>query len=107
MQNGPKAVMSTRQPRPAAPFAARSKRWTSSTARPELKHPQNAQKNYERYLALARAEALSGDMIGADDLPAPLRPQTAVTAGETPERSLKEAREIGRASCRERVSDTV
>src|SRR6266480_4563864 len=35
----------------------------------------------------------AGDMIGADDLPAPLRPQTAVTAGETPERSLKEARE--------------
>jgi len=67
MQNGPKAVMSTRQPRPAAPFAARSKRWTSSTARPELKHPQNAQKNYERYLALARAEALSGDMIGAEN----------------------------------------
>src|ERR1700722_18415409 len=46
--------MSARQPRPAASFAAGSKRWTSSAARPGS---QNAQRNYERYLALARAEA--------------------------------------------------
>jgi hypothetical protein len=67
MQNGPKTVMSTRQPKPAASFAARSKRWTSSAARPELKGSQNAQRSYERYLALAQAEALSGDMIGAEN----------------------------------------
>lgn len=33
---------------------------------PETK-PQNAQRNYERYLALARAEALGGDRIAAEN----------------------------------------
>ena len=56
MQNGSKTIMTTRQPRPATSYAARSKRWTSSPARPELIGPQNARRNYERYLALARAE---------------------------------------------------
>ncbi len=65
MQNGPKT--STRRPKPAASFAVRSKRWTSSAARPESKGSQNAQRSYERYLALARAEALSGDMIAAEN----------------------------------------
>jgi Domain of unknown function (DUF4167) len=67
MQNGPKAIMSARQPRAAAPFAARSKRWTSSATRPEPKSSQNAQRNYERYLALARAEAQIGNMVGAEN----------------------------------------
>jgi hypothetical protein len=67
MQNGPKTVMSTRQPKPAASFVARSKRWTSSAARPEWKGSQNAQRSYERYLALAQAESLSGNMIGAEN----------------------------------------
>ena len=57
MQNGAKTVMSRRQHKPAASFAARSMRWTSSAARPDPKGPQNAQRSYERYLALARAEA--------------------------------------------------
>jgi Domain of unknown function (DUF4167) len=64
MQNGP--VMNRRQSKPAASFAARSKRWTSA-ARPEPKGSQNAQRSYERYLALARAEAQSGNMIGAEN----------------------------------------
>jgi hypothetical protein len=67
MQNGPKTVMSKRQPKPAASFAARSERWTSSAALPEPKGSQSAQRSYERYLALARAKALSGDMIGAEN----------------------------------------
>jgi hypothetical protein len=67
MQNGPKTLMSRRQPKPAASFAARSMRWTSSAGRPEPKGSQNAQRSYERYLALARAEALSGNMIGAEN----------------------------------------
>jgi Domain of unknown function (DUF4167) len=29
--------------------------------------PQNARRNYERYLALARAEALTGDRIAAEN----------------------------------------
>jgi hypothetical protein len=35
--------------------------------RPETRNAQNAQKNYERYLALARAEALAGDRIMAEN----------------------------------------
>ena len=62
MQNG-----RTRQPRPARSFANRAKRWTSSGARLESKGPQNAQRSYERYLELARAEALSGNIIGAEN----------------------------------------
>jgi hypothetical protein len=67
MQNGPKTVMSSRQPRPAASFAARSKRRIPSAARPEPKGSQNAQRNYERCLALARAEALIGNTVGAEN----------------------------------------
>ncbi len=58
--------MNTRQPRPAS-FNARPKRWTSNTTRPEPQNPQNAQRNYERYLALARAQAQAGDVIGAEN----------------------------------------
>jgi hypothetical protein len=67
MQNGPKTVMSRHQHKPAGSFAARSRRWTSSAARPDSKGPQNAQRSYERYLALARAEAQAGNMIGAEN----------------------------------------
>jgi hypothetical protein len=66
MQNGPKTIMSARPPGGAASFAARSKRWTSGAARPEPKSSQNAQRNYERYLALARAEAQIGNTVGAE-----------------------------------------
>ena len=59
--------MSARQPRPAASFAARTKRWTSTAGRPEPKGFQNAQRNYERYLALARAEAQIGNTVGAEN----------------------------------------
>jgi hypothetical protein len=58
MQNGRKTIMGGRQPRPAS-FAPRSKR-------PEPRGFQNAQRNYERYMALARAEALAGDTVGAE-----------------------------------------
>jgi Domain of unknown function (DUF4167) len=62
----PKPIVSARQPRPVASFAARSKRWASSAARPEPIGSQNAQRNYERYLALARAEAQVGNTVGAE-----------------------------------------
>jgi hypothetical protein len=65
--NGPKTNVGARQPRPAASFAGRSKRWASSVARPEPKGSQNAQRNYERYLALARAEALNGNTVAAEN----------------------------------------
>jgi Domain of unknown function (DUF4167) len=59
--------MRTRQPKSAASFAARAKRWTSSGAHAESKGSQNAQRSYERYLALARTEALTGNIIGAEN----------------------------------------
>ncbi len=67
MQNGPRTMRNTRRPRPAGSFADRSKRWTSSAARPEPNGSQNPQRSYERYLALARAQALSGDTVGAEN----------------------------------------
>jgi hypothetical protein len=67
MQNGSKTIMNGRQPRPAVSFTARSKRWTSNAARPAPTGSQNARKSYERYLALARAEAQIGNAIGAEN----------------------------------------
>jgi hypothetical protein len=67
MQNGPKNVMSTRQPKPAGAFAARPKRWTPSTSRPQLHGSQSAQRSYERYLALAQEEARSGNIVAAEN----------------------------------------
>jgi Domain of unknown function (DUF4167) len=59
--------MIARQPRPAASFAARANRWTSNAARSESNSSQNARRNYERYLALARAEAQIGNTVGAEN----------------------------------------
>jgi Domain of unknown function (DUF4167) len=59
--------MSMRKSRSTATFAARSKRWTSSAARPEPKSAQDAQRNYEWYLALARAEVQIGNTVGAEN----------------------------------------
>ena len=67
MQNGPKTNMNTRQSRPVASFAGRSKRWSSNAARPESKGSHNAQRNYERYMALAQAEAQAGDRVAAEN----------------------------------------
>jgi hypothetical protein len=67
MQNGRKTNMNTRQQRPAASFAARSKPWSPNVTRSEPKGSHNAQRNYERYLELARAEALTGNTVGAEN----------------------------------------
>jgi hypothetical protein len=67
MWNGPKTMMSTHRPKFARQFANRSKRGTSNIARPESRDTQNAQRSYERYLALAQAQAQSGDLIGAEN----------------------------------------
>jgi Domain of unknown function (DUF4167)/Condensation domain len=63
---GRKTNMKTRQQRPAASFAARSKPWSSNATRPEP-GSHNAQRNYQRYLELARAEALAGNTVGAEN----------------------------------------
>jgi hypothetical protein len=65
MQNGPK--MNPRRPQQAGSSAGRAKHWTSNGARPQSRGPQNAQRNYERYLALAQAQAQSGDIVGAEN----------------------------------------
>ena len=67
MQNGPKTMTNTHRPKSARPFANRSKQWTSNVARPEPRSSGNAQRNYERYLELARAEALAGNTVGAEN----------------------------------------
>ena len=67
MQNGTRTNMRTHRPRPAAAIAARPRQWAPNAARPESKGSQNAQRNYERYLALAQAEVRNGDLIGAEN----------------------------------------
>ena len=67
MQNGPKTMTSTHRPKSARPFANHSKQLTSNGVRPDSRGPQNAQRSYERYLALAQAQAQSGDVIGAEN----------------------------------------
>jgi hypothetical protein len=60
--------MSEYRAKPAASSAGRSNRWTQNNrARSGSGHPQNAQKEYERYLALARAEAQAGNTVGAEN----------------------------------------
>jgi hypothetical protein len=59
--------MRTGHPRPAASSGAGPRRWPSNAARTESNSSQNAQRNYERYLALAKAEAQAGNLIGAEN----------------------------------------
>ena len=40
---------------------------SSGLPRPQARNRQNAQGNYQRYLDLARAEALTGDRIAAEN----------------------------------------
>jgi hypothetical protein len=68
MQNGPK----TKRPRPARESWARrvpsfNVRAKSSTVRPTDRASENAQRNYERYLELGRAEALAGNPVEAEN----------------------------------------
>ena len=67
MQNRPKTMTNTHRHKSARPFANRSKQWPLNGARPDLRGHQNAQRNYERYVALAQAQAQSGDVIGAEN----------------------------------------
>ena len=60
------------QPRPQTKNAMRQRpqfRKTESSGfhRPNAKIPQNAQRKYEHYLALAHAETLTGDRVTAEN----------------------------------------
>jgi hypothetical protein len=59
--------MNTHRSKSARPFAARSKQGTSNATRPESRGHQNAKRSYERYLALAKAQAQAGDIVGAEN----------------------------------------
>ena len=66
MQNGSKRTMRARQSGPVT-SPGRPNRWTSSAARTEPMRSQNAQRTYEQYLSLARAEAQIGNTVGAEN----------------------------------------
>jgi hypothetical protein len=66
MQNGSKRTMRARRSGPV-PSPGRPNRWTSNATRPESTSYQNAQRTYEQYLALARAEAQIGNTVGAEN----------------------------------------
>ncbi len=65
MQNGPTTIPGARPNRPS--YAGRSKRWPSNAARNDSTNSQSAQRSYERYLALARAEVQLGNTIAAEN----------------------------------------
>ena len=58
MRNGPRPIRS-RRPDPARPFSNRSQQRMSNVARTGPRVSQTAQRSYERYLALAKAQAQS------------------------------------------------
>jgi hypothetical protein len=73
MKNISEPKPATAQPRPntkrmtnAMPRGSLPRR-TESSGFPRTRNFQNSQRNYERYLVLARAEALSGDRIAAEN----------------------------------------
>jgi hypothetical protein len=68
MQNGPRKPNRGHQPRRSGSFNARpQQRWVPNANRPMPKGVQTARKNYERYMELARAEALAGNTVGAEN----------------------------------------
>ena len=64
MKNGSKRTMRARRSG-LVPSPGRN-RWTPNATRPEPRS-QNAQRTYEQYLALARAEAQIGNMVWAEN----------------------------------------
>ena len=67
MQNGLRIIRSGHQRRTTASFASRPKSVTSSAYHRGPQNSQNARRDYERYLALARAEAVTGNTVGAEN----------------------------------------
>jgi hypothetical protein len=59
--------MNMHRPNSARPSTNRSKQWTQNGARPEQRGSQSAQRSYERYVALAQAQAQAGDLVAAEN----------------------------------------
>ena len=66
MQNGPRTNMNSRQQRSGS-GDGRPRRWEANGSRERPRGFQNAQRSYERYLALAQAEAQAGDRVAAEN----------------------------------------
>jgi hypothetical protein len=67
IQDGSKINMNSRSPRSSGSFNARPKRWDSNGSRDRPRGSQNAQRSYERYMAMAQAELLNGDVVAAEN----------------------------------------
>jgi hypothetical protein len=67
VRNGPRTIMNMHRRNSARPSANRSKQWTPNGARPEQRGSQSAQRSYERYIALAQAQAQAGDLVAAEN----------------------------------------
>ena len=63
MTNGPK----TKRPRPLRRASSFNVRAKSSTVSAAYRVSENAERNYERYLELGRAEALAGNPVEAEN----------------------------------------
>ena len=61
MKNYQKSTVSTRRPGPTV--SGHAQRWVSNAPA----ETRSAQRNYERYLALARAEAQNGNTVAAEN----------------------------------------
>jgi hypothetical protein len=66
MRTTPKIKPAAAQPRPNS-AQQRPQFRTAGLRQPNARPPQNAQAKYEYYLARARAEALAGDVIAAEN----------------------------------------
>jgi hypothetical protein len=62
----PRTIMTARQPQSATSFAGRKRREPNPHYK-EPNGPQDAQRSYERYLALAEAQVRAGDVVGAEN----------------------------------------
>jgi Domain of unknown function (DUF4167) len=68
-ERNPSAAQLRRDTKHIGNAMPRTSRRTESFGSPrsQARNPQNAQGNYQRYLDLARAEALTGDRIAAEN----------------------------------------
>jgi hypothetical protein len=67
MQYDKNKNMNTRNSTRPLPYISRSKPRSSNSSPRGPRSPYDSQRNYERYLALAQAEAQNGNSIGAEN----------------------------------------
>jgi Domain of unknown function (DUF4167) len=67
MRIGPNRTNRARPPRAAGSFKSHQKWPIQNSQRPQQMSLQTAQRNYERYVELARAAASAGNTVGAEN----------------------------------------